>query len=84
MTRQIYSVTVTDNTGAVLANDVRFAMNAGIRTSEALVREMARSEGAIYHGATPQRVGDVYTRDWTSISGITVTARVNKLQTEGV
>ena len=63
MKRQTYSVVIADNTGAVLADDQRYAMNAAIRASEALVRGIARSEGAIYHGANPQRVGDVYTRD---------------------
>ena len=59
--RQTYSVVIADNTGAVLADDQRYAMNAAIRASEALVPGIARSEGAIYHGVNPQRVGHVYT-----------------------
>lgn len=54
-----------------------YAMNSAIRTTEALVRDLARREFTIYHGAKPQRVGDVYTRVWTSEAGRTVTAQAH-------
>jgi hypothetical protein len=54
-----------------------YAMNSAIRATEALVRELARSEGVLYHGARPARVGDVYTRVWTSDRGRTVTAQAH-------
>jgi hypothetical protein len=60
-----------------------YAMNSAIRTSEALVRDLARSEGVIYHGALPARVGDVYTRVWTSDRGRTVTAQAPDPMTVG-
>jgi hypothetical protein len=54
-----------------------YAMNSAIRASEALVRDLARREGVLYHGARPARVGDVYTRVWTSDRGRTVTAQAH-------
>jgi hypothetical protein len=81
MTREIYTVTVTDETGRMLVTRQRFAMNSGIRTSEALVGDIARRESAvaIYHGAAPQRVADTYTRVWTSPNtGRVLTAQVSK------
>jgi hypothetical protein len=52
-----------------------YAMNSAIRATETLVRDLARREGpwatstSAYHGARPARVGDVYTRVWTSDRG---------------
>lgn len=54
-----------------------YAMNSAIRTTEALVRELARQQHTIYRGAKPQRVGDVYTRVWTGDNGQTVTAQAH-------
>jgi hypothetical protein len=61
-----------------------YAMNSAIRATEALVRDLARSEGVLYHGAPPTRTygedgrrGGVYTRVWTSDRGRTVTAQAH-------
>jgi hypothetical protein len=54
-----------------------YAMNSAIRTTEALVRALARSEGVLYHGDRPTRVGDVYTRVWTSDRGRVITAQAH-------
>ena len=54
-----------------------YAMNSAIRATEVLVRALARSEGVMYHGGRPNRVGDVYTRTWTSDHGRVVTAQAH-------
>ena len=53
-----------------------YAMNSAIRTTEALVRALARNEGVMHHGGRPNRVGDVYTRVWTSARISTSVARM--------
>ena len=70
-------VTLTDKaTGAVVHEETRGAFNAGVRASEAAVRELARSEHANYAGERPVRVGDVYNRTWTSARGRVVVATI--------
>jgi hypothetical protein len=63
--------------GLLTDETTAYAMNSAIRASEALVRDLARREGVLYHGARPARVGDVYIRVWTSDRGRTVTAQAH-------
>lgn len=73
------SVSITDSaTGAVVHTETRRAFNAGIRASEAAVREIARSEGTMYEAPFPDRVGDVYTRSWTSWEQRTLVVTVSQ------
>lgn len=66
MKRPDYLVTVTlDGADQPMHTETRHAMNAGIRASEGLVREMARAAGTVYFGGPVWRVGDTYTRTWT-------------------
>ncbi len=65
MKRPKITVTLTDFDGVMLHEETRSAFNAGVRASEAAVREHARSVGSAYQGATPRREGDVYSRTWT-------------------
>ena len=69
MKRPVIEVTVTDTSGAVITCDTRSAFNAGIRATEAAVRDRARSEGNAYIGALPKRVDGVYFRTWTPTGG---------------
>lgn len=69
MKRPVIEVTVTDTSGAVIACDTRSAFNAGVRATEAAVRERARSVGTPYVGALPTRVDGVYFRTWTPTRG---------------
>lgn len=79
MKRPVITVNVTDAaTGSTVHTETRAAFNAGIRASEAAVREIARREGTMYEAPMPDRVGDVYTRWWTSWEGRTLTVTVTK------
>jgi hypothetical protein len=68
-------VTVRNERGDVLHTETKSAINAGIRASEAAVREIARAEHTHYEGARPTSTKsdgfhvDHYTRRWTSSNG---------------
>ena len=49
---------------AVIGRVTTYAFNSGIRASEGLARDYARSIGRILVGDTPQRHGDTYSRVW--------------------
>jgi uracil-DNA glycosylase len=72
-------VTVTaDDEPMPVHEETRRVFNAGIRASEAVVREAARTAGIIFHGAQPHREGDVYTRVWHGTDGSTLRAKVER------
>lgn len=68
MQRREYEVTVQRESGRAVTV-TRFAMNAGIRASEAIVREHARSVGIMFERQRPTREGDVYRRVWVAVDG---------------
>jgi hypothetical protein len=82
MKRESFRATITRD-GEVIGETVKYAFNSAIRASEALVRELARSEGRIYTGGVTQSEGERYartryTRAWSS-GGAVVTATVEKM-----
>ncbi len=77
--RPIVTVTLQDAKGQTLHTETRSAFNAGIRASEAAIREIARTVPTTYwEGDRPIRVGDVYTRRWISRDGRVVIATIEK------
>lgn len=78
MTRPVVRVTLRDAAGAILHAETRGAFNAGIRGSEAALRELGRAQNTVWTGDRPTREGDVYTRRWVSRDGRVVIARIEK------
>jgi hypothetical protein len=78
MKRKYYRAAIHRD-GATLAEVTKYAMRSGITASEALVRALARAEGAIYHGGAAGREGEIYTRTWTGTHGYSVTATVERV-----
>ena len=82
MKRPRIVVTLRDGVGVLRHLEVRSAFNAGVRTSEAAVRELAHKEGTRYEGGRPTRVGqrgeqgDTYSRRWASRCGRVIVASV--------
>lgn len=76
MKRKCYTATVTDEHGTALTTVTKYAMNSAIGATVALVRDIARGEGVIYHGGHPSRVEQTYVRHWKSDAGRVVIARV--------
>lgn len=68
-------VSVANAVGEVLHEETRRAWNAGIRASEAAVRDIARRVGVTYIGEPPAREGerdtatDTYLRSWSVNKG---------------
>jgi hypothetical protein len=57
------------------------AWNSAIRATEAMVREIARAEGVIYHGSAPkveQQPVRVYRREWWGPVGGSLSAEVRE------
>ena len=68
MTRKTYTVTVETDDGSKIGATVAYAMNSGIRKSEAIVREYARARGVYYLGDMPYRDSEGrYRRTWQSL-----------------
>lgn len=64
------TVTVTaDSEPMPIHEETRRAFNAGVRASEAAVREAARNAGVMFAGDKPHRDGNVYTRVWHADDG---------------
>jgi hypothetical protein len=80
MKRRNFKAIVTDASGDTIIGETNtFAWNSAIRASEAIVRENARSQYSIYHGAKPVVMDEperIYRRYWTTSSGRQVTALV--------
>lgn len=78
MTRPVVDVTVThEKTGAPVLTTTKRALNAGVRETEAAVRQYAREVAQHpYDGDRPVRVGDVYRRRWTAPGRPTLLATV--------
>jgi hypothetical protein len=81
--RRSFRAIVTDNSGqTIIGEKDTFAWNSAIRASEAIVRELARSEYCLYSGAKPTTLNgthggdDIYRRYWESPTGRRVTALV--------
>ncbi len=75
MKRQKFTATVAGDTRTA------YAWNSAIRLSEAMVREAARWQGAIYTGDAPAVSGEprVYRRAWVRPDGHTITAEVQQV-----
>jgi hypothetical protein len=78
MRRPVITVTIRNEQGDVLHSEKRAAFNAGIRASEDAVRKIAQAEHTTYEAERPSRVGDVYTRRWTSKNGHVIIATIEK------
>lgn len=77
--RPVVQVTIRSEQGQVLHSETKSAFNSGIRASEDAIRNIARAEGTTYEAERPTRVGDVYTRRWTSRAGKVVIATIEKM-----
>lgn len=68
MKRQQFRATLWQ-VNELVSEDVAYAHNSGVRKSEALVRDFARSHGVIMHGGKPRRDETGYARIWKSADG---------------
>lgn len=68
--RKYYTVAIAHESGETIETVTRYAMNAGIRMSEQLVREHARSLGQVFTGDAPMRDGEEYRRRWVGPNSV--------------
>jgi hypothetical protein len=79
MKRTDYLVSVyADGVEMPLHEETRYAMNSGVRASEAAVRAAARAAGVMFTGDPPVRVGGTYTRTWRAPDGAVLRAKVER------
>lgn len=79
MKRKYYRATFRTDNGASVQR-ITQAMNSGIRATEDMAREYARSAGLYLYGDVPERVENVYTRRWSG-GGVVGTATVREVET---
>ena len=76
MKRREFTAELLSN-DAVIARVTKYAWNSAIHGSESLVRSHARAMGEPYEGSLPNRVDNMYHRDWHGLrSGQRLTVRV--------
>lgn len=76
MKRQEYRVILSTDDDPLYREVVAYALNSGVRKSEALVRDLARDKGTVFTGEKPARDETGYRRVWTDPQGNRVTAYV--------